>query len=674
MAVVYKAKDSRLNRYVAIKLLHPYLANQTESAARFNREAEAIAKLHHSNIVEIYDTGQDEITGSQYLVMEFVDGPTLLDFIHNHPTQIPEIAVAMTCCLCDAVQHAHNANIIHRDIKPENILIDKNGVMKLTDFGIARVLDAERMTASGSLIGSPAHMPPEIIEGQNYDFSCDIFSLGTVFYFALTHTLPFTGTTPMAVFKAILDGHYQSPGRLNLSISREIDAIIANCLKTNPKQRYQDAKTLKDDLIKTLIPMDFADYNNVLTLYFSAPDDFNKKHIPAITKTLDDMAYALIQKKTIPKALEKINIVLAYTPNDERALHMLHQLRSGNSIKRQARIVAPFLLLLLCGAAYGLIQNSNFTSDNATHAVSPTSPLSQNQTAASHANVPSSTGKYTRSALTPHIKRSSYANSFIFWNRDKLAAYMANFNAKPSIFKANSITDNRDSNNENSQEIALSTKPPHTTTPTRHRTQTPKRTRQFQPENIASLPKTSDQPAPPEQTPTTSSPPIIEILQPVFPPDAYAVINGKRYNPNASGDIKLSLAPGTYLMTLMCNQRCIKRSTTLTVSSYEANTTRDVISLDWADGALSVYEPDEQSVYFVAKRLDDRSNRVLHLASRIPNAVAGFNAFGKPIILEVYAIPKNHTLSSYDTDALESAKFASTRISISPGESRIVRF
>ena len=275
MAVVYKAQDTRLDRLVALKLLHPFLATQSESAARFKREAEAIAKLHHPNIVEIYDTGQDEFTGSQYLVMELVQGPTLAEFIKAHPTKIPEIAVAMTCSMCDAIEHAHEAGIIHRDIKPENILIDKSGTMKLTDFGIARVLDKERMTTSGSLVGSPAHMPPEIIEGQSYGFSCDIFSLGTVFYYALTGALPFSGTTPMSIFKAILDGHYQPPGRRNMAISKKIDDVIARCLKTDPSDRYADADALKSDLVAILQTVKFDNYAQILEQYFADVDDFN---------------------------------------------------------------------------------------------------------------------------------------------------------------------------------------------------------------------------------------------------------------------------------------------------------------------------------------------------------------------------------------------------------------
>ena len=127
-------------------------------------------------------------------------------------------------------------------------------------------------------------------------------------------------------------------------------------------------------------------------------------------------------------------------------------------------------------------------------------------------------------------------------------------------------------------------------------------------------------------------------------------------------------------MTLTCRQRCIKQTHALKVTASADPVTREIVSLDWADAKLSLTGPDSKSVYFVAKRIDDHSNRVLHLAARTQNAIAGFNIFGKPITLEVYAIPKSHTLSSYDTDALEAAKYASTRVSIAPGETRSIQF
>ena len=724
MAVVYKAQDTRLDRLVALKLLHPFLATQSESAARFKREAEAIAKLHHPNIVEIYDTGQDEFTGSQYLVMELVQGPTLAEFIKAHPTKIPEIAVAMTCSMCDAIEHAHEAGIIHRDIKPENILIDKSGTMKLTDFGIARVLDKERMTTSGSLVGSPAHMPPEIIEGQSYGFSCDIFSLGTVFYYALTGALPFSGTTPMSIFKAILDGHYQPPGRRNMAISKKIDDVIARCLKTNPSDRYADADALKSDLVAILQTVKFDNYAQILEQYFADVDDFNAKAIPEITDTLNQLARVQTREKAIPKALETLNIILSYAPDDARALALLNELRQGNRARRVAAwcsIPVAVAAIAFCiyyialapsdadADGHGIIANHAIEAIDAdkARAASHTAQTLQNTTnqgsptdAAERRienddNRPFTVLAYAQLAATRDAK-DARADAPIIHSDATNAEENAELGVDPEL---------RSDDRENeSQAIDSKTVAPKDVEAPRRRFDkptTPKVPRQRA--NPIATPKKVNQggakrstPESPDDsqtaiasatplgdmTPTnhTAQPPPTDavaksvIIQPVFPPDAYAVVKGQRFDANSDGDIRLELAPGNYSMTLTCRQRCIKQTHALKVTASADPVTREIVSLDWADAKLSLTGPDSKSVYFVAKRIDDHSNRVLHLAARTQNAIAGFNIFGKPITLEVYAIPKSHTLSSYDTDALEAAKYASTRVSIAPGETRSIQF
>lgn len=723
MAVVYKAKDMRLDRLVALKLLHPFLANQSQSAARFKREAEAIAKLHHPNIVEIYDTGQDEFTGSQYLVMELVEGPTLAEFIKSHPTKIPEIAVAMTCEMCDAIAHAHAAGIIHRDIKPENILIDKTGTMKLTDFGIARVLDKERMTSSGSLVGSPAHMPPEIIEGQSYSFSCDIFSLGTVFYYALTAALPFSGSAPISVFKAILDGRYQPPGRHNMAISKKIDEVVAHCLKTDPNARYGDTGALKADLLRILQKIHFDDYSRILDQYFADVDAFNAEMIPQITETLNAAARKQTREKSIPQALENLNIILSYNPNDAQALTLLNALRRGSRTRR----IAAWCALITALAALGFIVghfawfvppdgNARLGESDrptASRVASGDPPHPNHRTSDDRSpipkalepnrdNQPLSVLAYTKLATPFHAEDLRTDAPMLHPSRPKTDE-KTDDTAAQSTPPHSSHKPDADSSKTKSPNSKLQTENPQNSTPTptesaQRRPNSPApQSSQSKRQRIVTTPKKTDnhkktspsrkntensrndEDKSPSLSPDDTMPPPVPpvkavVIQPVFPPDAYAIIDGKRYNANSDGDITIELEPGSYVMTLTCKQRCIKQVHNLRVAAAPSPVTQEIISLDWADAKLSLTEPDAHSVYFVAKRIDDHSNRVLHLTAKTPNAIAGFNIFGKPITLEVYAIPKSRTLSSYDTDALEAAKYASTRISITPGETRSIQF
>lgn len=169
MAVVYRGIDTTLNREVAIKILHPHLAKEEESKQRFQREAQAVAKLHHDNILEIYDYS-GESSNESYIVTEFIHGVTLMDFLARHPISHPEIAAMIICEVCLALAHAHNFSVIHRDIKPENIMIRQDGRVKLMDFGIAQMVDLHKLTVTGQLLGSPAYMSPELVQGDSSTF------------------------------------------------------------------------------------------------------------------------------------------------------------------------------------------------------------------------------------------------------------------------------------------------------------------------------------------------------------------------------------------------------------------------------------------------------------------------------------------------------------------------
>src|SRR5437899_2547258 len=237
MAVVYKATDTTLNREVAVKVLHPHLAGQEESRARLQREAHAVAKLRHENILEIFDySGPD--SAESYIVTEFIHGRTLKNFLAAEPLQFPEVAEMIASEVARALEHAHQFGVIHRDVKPENVMIRDDGLIKLTDFGIAQIVDKERMTVTGQLLGSPAYMAPEHVEGRPLDFRTDVFAVGIVLYQLCVGKLPFEGKNPHEVLKRIAECRFVDPRQVNPRIGNRLGRIILRAMAARPDDRY----------------------------------------------------------------------------------------------------------------------------------------------------------------------------------------------------------------------------------------------------------------------------------------------------------------------------------------------------------------------------------------------------------------------------------------------------
>src|SRR5260370_22125996 len=204
MAIVYKAEDTTLHREVAVKVLHPHLAGQQESRDRLQREAHAVAKLRHENILEIFDySGPD--SAESYIVTEFIHGRTLKNFLVDNPLPFPEVAEMIASEVARALEHAHQFGVIHRDVKPENVMIRDDGLVKLTDFGIAQIVDKERMTVTGQLLGSPAYIAPEHVEGRPLDFSTEVFTVGILTYKLSNGQMQIRGMTPQSVQQRIAD-------------------------------------------------------------------------------------------------------------------------------------------------------------------------------------------------------------------------------------------------------------------------------------------------------------------------------------------------------------------------------------------------------------------------------------------------------------------------------------
>src|SRR5882672_6412267 len=237
MAVVYRGVDRQLKRVVAIKVLHKHLSDYQEARDRFEREAQAVASLRHENILEIFDYSAKEGFES-YIVTEFIDGQTLKQFITDRPMQFPEIGAMVILQVCRALAHAHAGSILHRDVKPENIMIRSDGVVKLMDFGISHMVDLERLTVTGQLLGSPAYMAPEHVEGRQLDFRTDVFAVGIVLYQLTVGKLPFEGKNPHEVLKRIAECRFVDPRQANPRIGNRLGKIILRAMAAQPADRF----------------------------------------------------------------------------------------------------------------------------------------------------------------------------------------------------------------------------------------------------------------------------------------------------------------------------------------------------------------------------------------------------------------------------------------------------
>jgi serine/threonine-protein kinase len=245
MADVWLAEDQELGRRVAVKILHERYANDEQFVERFRREATHAAGLSHPNIVSIYDRGVVE--GSYYIVMEYIEGRTLKELIVTRgPCPVP-VAISYTRQILAALRYAHKNGIIHRDIKPHNVIVDREGRVKVADFGIARA-GASEMTEVGSIVGTAQYLSPEQARGAPVDESSDLYSTGIVLYELLTGTVPFTGETPVEIAMKHLSQTPDAPSTRRPDIPHDLDLVVLRALAKEPADRYRTAAELDRDL------------------------------------------------------------------------------------------------------------------------------------------------------------------------------------------------------------------------------------------------------------------------------------------------------------------------------------------------------------------------------------------------------------------------------------------
>ncbi|HEX9291173.1 MAG TPA: serine/threonine-protein kinase, partial [Anaeromyxobacteraceae bacterium] len=354
MAVVYRGRDTALDREVAVKLLHPHLAARAESRARFSREARAVARLSHPNIVEIYDYAGDAAVES-YLVTEFVHGRTLRAFAEEEGVGFPEVGALLARALADALVHAHSAGVIHRDLKPENVLVLEAGgrrAVKLVDFGIARIVASdEKMTMTGALVGSPNHMAPEIIEGREADARSDLFSLGTILYWLTTGKMPFAAPNPTATLRRVIEGTYDDPREVSPLVPDALAGVIARALVPDPEGRTATAAALRDELDEALAASGLDDPEVELQSFLAAPAPYKDALRGRLVAFALARADAALGRGETARGMGLLNRVLALDPDNAAVEARLDRISFVARWKRRVRRASGALVALgLLGA------------------------------------------------------------------------------------------------------------------------------------------------------------------------------------------------------------------------------------------------------------------------------------------------------------------------------------
>ncbi|MGW7546939.1 protein kinase domain-containing protein [Streptomyces sp. NPDC054770] len=258
MASVHLAYDAVLDRQVAIKTLHTELGREQAFRERFRREAQAVAKLTHTNIVSVFDTGEDELDGSTmpYIVMEYVEGrplgSVLDEDVRQHGAMPADKALKITADVLAALEISHEMGLVHRDIKPGNVMMTKRGVVKVMDFGIARAMQSgvTSMTQTGMVVGTPQYLSPEQALGRGVDARSDLYSVGIMLFQLVTGRLPFDADSPLAIAYAHVQEEPVAPSSINRALPPAVDALVARALKKNPNERFPTAESMRDECLR----------------------------------------------------------------------------------------------------------------------------------------------------------------------------------------------------------------------------------------------------------------------------------------------------------------------------------------------------------------------------------------------------------------------------------------
>ena len=357
MAIVYRGIDRSLKRVVAIKVLHKHLSDYQEARDRLEREAQAVAKLRHENILEIFDFAAKEGEES-YIVTEFIDGQTLKQCITERPIQFPEVGAMVILQVSRALAHAHAAGILHRDVKPENIMIRSDGVVKLMDFGISHMVDLERLTVTGQLLGSPAYMAPEHVEGRPIDYRTDVFAAGIVLYQLTVGKLPFEGKNPHEVLKRIAECRFTDPRVANPRIGNRLGRIILKAMAARPDDRYpaigEMVTALEGYLEESGIESDKI--AGELARYFKAPPAYEQALKERLLDHLVRRGAKLLAEDARNQALDVFARVLTIDPNNPKVIAILDGINRKKKLRTTG--LAALAIVAICGGALAIQRSS----------------------------------------------------------------------------------------------------------------------------------------------------------------------------------------------------------------------------------------------------------------------------------------------------------------------------
>lgn len=346
MSIVYKARDRKLGRVVAIKILRAEYVKDMEFIKRFDIEARSAASLIHANIVNVYDVGHEN--SLHYIVMEYVDGVTLKELIKEHAPFDNDEILGVAIQIASALGHAHKNNIVHRDIKPQNILVMPKGIIKVADFGIAKASSAKTITVANNAMGSVHYFSPEQAKGGYVSFKSDIYSLGLVIFEMATGKLPFDGDTPVAVAIKQINEELPSIKKFNDNISDRIEKIVSRATEKFASRRYENIEKMENDLKRAL-----ANENRINGIN---PDDSNKKNNDNDDDDLDsteNFATIKLNEDDIYKIKKeagnknKIEDYDDYDPENE-----LKQMKKEKIVIRAAFITAGILIFLISFLGY----------------------------------------------------------------------------------------------------------------------------------------------------------------------------------------------------------------------------------------------------------------------------------------------------------------------------------
>ncbi len=312
MGIVYEGLDTSLNRQVAIKTIIKSALVDSEQAAdyskRFMREAQAVARLNHANIVTVYDFGEEGDVA--YFVMEFIQGNELKQFIDSGVRFSLSKSLGLMIKLLDALDYAHSQGIVHRDIKPANIMIDKAGKLKLTDFGVVKFVDSQEGTQAGTMVGTPGYMSPEQILGTSVSPKSDIFAAGVVLYQLLTGQKPFTGDGVFAIQQKIVNEEPPPPSSIDANLPPIFDQIISKALAKKPEQRYAHASEFAEDL-KRCLSLDASQQSEATPGLTGAAQQADEKTVVTASGSRQAAEKTVVTAKGSPQAIEKTVVTSA---------------------------------------------------------------------------------------------------------------------------------------------------------------------------------------------------------------------------------------------------------------------------------------------------------------------------------------------------------------------------